>query len=325
MNLKYILENFPLRVAITDFCNLRCFFCSNEGMPQTQKNSTFIDLDSLKFLISTLTKSGLKTLSLTGGEPTLYPQLKELLFFLNTLPFKNKFFHTNGIELNNNLISNGLSRFTKIAISIHTTDLKTWQKITGGTNRQFKELQNNLRLLGGNKYNQKIEIKHVPIRGFNDSLVLLRGTLDLCAENNFKFKFLNLEPIKRDHQHLVIPVRVLRKKLESLGCEPLTEEESFRGQSDYLPITWYKYKNTKGVVIEIGCGSPKICRACFNSNEIFVTPSLKIKPCHMSLDTINLVEIIKNKDEEALCKAIIQSRKILKSKPGENKHYWQEK
>jgi len=324
MGIEYILKNFPLRVSLTDFCNLRCFFCSNEGMPSDRKNRTHIDLNSLKFLISTLAKNGLENLSLTGGEPTLYPKLKELLLFISSFSFKNTFFHTNGIELSRNLISGGLKNFTKIAVTIHTTDQRTWQRITGGTNLQFKKLQNNLKLLSKMKNGPKIEIKHVAIRGFDDSQEILKRFLDFCAENNFKFKFLNFEPIEKDQQNLVIPFQELKRKLESIGCKFLNFQGPFRGQSSYLPISWYKYKNTKGVVIEIGCGHPEACEACFNANEIFVMPTLEIKPCHISPQTIPLKQFIKNNDQKALCRAVVKSREILKLKPGENKHYWRE-
>lgn len=324
MNLKYILKNFPLRVAITDFCNLKCFFCSNEGMPPDQKNQKSIDLNSLKFLISILVKNGLENLSLTGGEPALYPKLKELLLFLSTIPIKNKFFHTNGIELNEDLISKGLKKFTKIAISIHTVDQNVWQKITGGSVFQFKKLQSNLKFLGKMKFGPKVEIKHVVIRNFNDSPEILRELLDFCAKNNFKFKFLNFEPIQNNQKDLVVPFHELRKKLENLDCKFLNLQGPFRSQSDYLPVLWYQYKNTKGVVIEIGCGDPKVCKACFNSNEIFVTSTLTIKPCHMASQIIDLTDIVKNKDEKRLCEVIVKSREILTMMPGKNKCYWQE-
>lgn len=325
MDIQYVLKNFPLRIAITDYCNLQCFFCSNEGMHLRQKNTTHIDFNSLKFLISTLSKNGLEGLSLTGGEPILYPKLEEFFFFLESETLKNKFLHTNGVALNEDIISNGLKNFTKIAVSIHTTGRKTWQKITGGTDSQFKKLQTNLKFLGKiKKGGPQIEIKHVIIQGYNDDLDIIKGTLDLCNGYGFKFKFLNFEPIKKEHQNLVVPFGGLKKKLENLGCKPLKKENTFRGQSDYLPVIWYKYKNTKGVAIEIGCGSPNVCKACFNSNEIFITSNLEIKPCHMSSQMIPLDQIIKSQDENAIYEAVIRSREILRSMPGMNKHYWQE-
>ena len=32
------LANYPIRIALTDYCNLDCVFCSNEGMGLTNKN-----------------------------------------------------------------------------------------------------------------------------------------------------------------------------------------------------------------------------------------------------------------------------------------------
>jgi len=322
MTIKYILSNFPLRLIISDYCNLNCFFCSNEGLPLSQKNKTHASIESLKFLINVLVKNGLKNIALTGGEPSTYPPIKDLIRFINKFPFEQKFFHTNGILLGENLINGLLENFTKIAISVHAFEPTLWQKITGGSLLQYEMVLKNLFLLRKRGLSSKVEIKHVVIKGFNDSKEIIKKTIDFCAENNFKFKFLNFEPIRKEQIGLAIPIEKMRKKLEQLGCEPLPLDSFFRGQSSYLPLIWYRYKNIKGVLIEIGCGESWACESCYLSNEIVVTPFLEIKPCHMSNIYIPLASLIKNKDEEGILDAVRKSREILKEKPGLNKSYW---
>lgn len=322
LSLKYILEHFPLRIAVTDFCNLKCFFCSNEGMAETQKNTTFVEFPKVKFLIETLVKGGLKNISITGGEPTLYPHVNDLIKLVNRSGIENRFFHTNGVGLSKELIDNGLRDFTKIAVSVHAFDYKIWKKLTDGTLSQYNSMINNLCNL--KECFQKIEVKHVPIKGYNSSPEVIKKTLDFCSENQFKFKFLNFEPIEKGQESWIITFSDMQKILEDLGCRKLPIDKKFRGQTDYLPIFWYEYGNTKGVLIEIGCGDLKVCQSCFLSNEIFIDPKIRIKPCHMNERIIDLNKVIDEKNEEGIFDLIVKSRKVLKERPGENKTYWRQ-
>ncbi|MBI2630251.1 radical SAM protein [Candidatus Pacearchaeota archaeon] len=325
LKIAQILERFPLRVAVTDFCNVRCFFCSNEGMTCEQKNTMHTEVRDLGYLLETLTKMGLAQISITGGEPTLHPHLGEILQMVNATSTRQRFFHTNGIEMEKALESGELDYFSKIAVSTHAFEYDIWSKINHGTQAQYERLMKNLRELGRRGLNNKVEIKHVPMAGINDSREMLRKTLDVCSKYGFKFKFLNFEPIERTQGHLVIPINRVSKTLEQLGCEPIQDDYIFRGQSDYLPIKRYGYKGAMGVVIEIGCGDPEVCKACYKSNEIFVTPTLDLKPCHTNDQTIPLLPAIRNKDKAGILKRIVKSREFLYRRPGENSAYWRQK
>jgi GTP 3',8-cyclase len=323
--LNKCLNFFPLRISITDHCNLNCFFCSNEGMPLCCKNTQNINLNSLKFLIKTLAERELKNISITGGEPTLYPKFNELVDFLDKFSFESLFLHTNGINLNNILIKKLAKKFTKIAVSLHSVDFENWQRITHGTKEQFNKILHNLEILSEyNKKNFIVELKYVPIKGFNDSKNNFKNFLKLCNKFQFRFKFLNFEPITHNQIKLAIPVDDIKKSLISIECLRLKKENKFRGQSKYLPIEKFTYKNISGVVIEIGCGNPIACKECYKSNEIFITPELKIKPCHVDNYTIDLKEFIKKKEGRAILEAVINSRLFLSKSPGIGFETWNE-
>jgi len=322
IKLKDCLELFPLRIAVTDHCNLRCFFCSNEGMPILQKNKTHIDTKQLKYFIKVLINKGLKNISITGGEPTMHPKIIEIINFLNQFNLKNLFFHTNGINLNEELLKKLSIKFNKIAISIHSVNFYTWQRITNGTEQQFKEIIYNLGILPKFASNTLVELKYVPIRGYNDSPKEFKDFVEFCNSFGFKFKFLNFEPISPTQIKLAIPLEEIKRCLINIGCQTEKNERSFRGQSNYLPIKKIRYKNISGVIIEIGCGNPKICKECYQSNEIFITPDLKIKPCHINSYQINLKNFIEQKNSPAIFKAIVDSRLFLTQSPGAGFKTW---
>jgi hypothetical protein len=78
----------------------------------------------------------------------------------------------------------------------------------------------------------------------------------------------------------------------------------------------------KGVIIEIGCGNKKVCKSCYKSNEIYITPGLEIKPCHASDKVFPLRDLIRDKKDEEILKTFVDSRDYLKERPGEGKNIW---
>ncbi len=320
---KEILQKFPLRIAINDQCNLRCFFCSNEGMARASYGN--IDVEKFKKLVNILSQEGLKNISLTGGEPSLHPQVKDIITFCGDLDLENIFFHTNGTLLDERIISLISSNFTKIALSIHAVERETWKKITGGGEEQFDSLMEKLSILSFFSEKILVEVKYVPMKGVNDDKKNISRFLDFCNENRFKFKFLNLEPITTEQLSFVVPFEELKKTMVECGARKREKEKVFRGQGTYLPIERFDYGNTFGVAIEIGCGKEITCNNCHKSNEIFVTPGLEIKPCHVTDNVIDLNYFLEKGDENSVLEAIIESRNYLASSPGKGAETWQSK
>ena len=325
MELNKILDNYPLRVSITDFCNLNCFFCSNEGMALEHKNLNNINLAHFKYLVDTLFSAGLKNISLTGGDPTLHPSIKEIIQFLNQYKFNDFFFHTNGISLNKEIVDLLVGNCNKIAVSIHTVNFDTWTILTGGRESQYNKLMQNLeylRIIRMKNKNLIVELKLVPLKNVNDSDEEMWEYLEFCSKNEFKFKFLNFEPIIPEQIKFAIPIEYIDQKLMCLGCKQVVVK-TFRGQKEYIPFKKYIFKNTYGVAIEIGCGDHRVCKECYKSNEIFLTPDLNIKPCHASDYVINLKKHIINKDNNKIFEALVASREFLSNSPGIGVITWQ--
>ena len=77
---KVTLLDFPGKVACTVFltgCNLRCPYCHNPDLVLTKDNGKYIsEKEFFEFLLSR--KGKLDGVCITGGEPTLYPNLTNL-------------------------------------------------------------------------------------------------------------------------------------------------------------------------------------------------------------------------------------------------------
>jgi len=65
-----------LRLAITNSCNLSCFYCHNEGQPHGAPHAT-LSLEYVKNMIKFLQENNVyvESINLTGGEPLMHPDL----------------------------------------------------------------------------------------------------------------------------------------------------------------------------------------------------------------------------------------------------------
>ena len=86
---KVTLPDFPGKVACTVFltgCNLRCPYCHNPDLVLTKDNGKYIsEKEFFEFLLSR--KGKLDGVCITGGEPTLYPNLTNLIRRIREMGF----------------------------------------------------------------------------------------------------------------------------------------------------------------------------------------------------------------------------------------------
>ncbi len=117
---KTTLLDFPGRVGCTVFlagCNLRCPFCHNASLvlPERRLQPRMTREELLAFLHTRRGK--LDGVCITGGEPTLYRELPELLREIRSLGFLLKL-DTNGTrpEMLKTLLSSGLLDYVAMDI-----------------------------------------------------------------------------------------------------------------------------------------------------------------------------------------------------------------
>ncbi|MDE5882634.1 MAG: radical SAM protein [Muribaculaceae bacterium] len=83
-NSKSTLIN--LQIELTSACNERCIHCY---LPNAVKDTSYsLNFDNLKKVIDDFTMLGGEQLTLTGGEPLLYPELHQLLKFCHEVEIK---------------------------------------------------------------------------------------------------------------------------------------------------------------------------------------------------------------------------------------------
>lgn len=93
---KTTLLDFPGHVAATIFtggCNFRCPFCHNSDLLGNDAETAYTEEEALKFLARR--RGILEGVAITGGEPTLQPDLRDFILRVREMGYKIKL-DTNG-------------------------------------------------------------------------------------------------------------------------------------------------------------------------------------------------------------------------------------
>ncbi|AHC51717.1 molybdenum cofactor biosynthesis protein MoaA [Sulfolobus acidocaldarius SUSAZ] len=124
----YGRELEDLRITLTHACNFTCFFCHMEG---ENDGDSLLSADQISLVAQIGMEFGIRTVKLTGGEPTLRRDLPEIISKLKEVGIKEVSMTTNGYllkELAGKLKDAGLDR---VNISLHSIDPVIFKEVTG--------------------------------------------------------------------------------------------------------------------------------------------------------------------------------------------------
>lgn len=174
-----------LRVSLINTCNLACVYCASPSHVELSKGQA-LEYHALATIVKKLVQvAGLKTVRLTGGEPTLYrhliPFIKEI--FTPGLDIK---LTSNGYLLGKMLPDLKVAGLTNINISLDATEGNSFSKITNRKNvhKVLDALEQSMTL------GMKVKINAVVMKGFNDDQIL--PLFRFAKERNIRIRFLEL-------------------------------------------------------------------------------------------------------------------------------------
>lgn len=115
-------------ISITGLCNNNCLFC----LDGDRKDKNHKDIDKIKIEIKKGKEEGCKRLVISGGDPTVYPHLKEIIEYGNNIGYQKIQLVTNGRMFANEdfakkIISAGVNELT---FSIHGHNAKIHDNLT---------------------------------------------------------------------------------------------------------------------------------------------------------------------------------------------------
>ncbi len=260
-----------LRISVTDRCNFRCLYCMPLSGLEWLPKSNILTYEEIATVAGELAPLGLRRLRITGGEPTLRPDLERLIAMLRSIPeIEDISLSTNGVRLPalaQTFARAGLDRVNMSADSLRSDRIKAisrrttdFDPITAATAAEDAGLS-------------PIKINVVVMRGINDDEVcdFARLTLD----HAWHVRFIELMPVGEmreltwDH---VVPSDEILHRLESLA--PIAPAAGpARGNG---PARYFTFPGAKGAVGVITPMSHTYCGTC---NRVRLTADGRLRTC----------------------------------------------
>jgi GTP 3',8-cyclase len=274
-----------LRISVTDRCNFRCTYCMPlEGLPWLPKTD-ILSYEEIVEIVRQLAPLGLRRIRLTGGEPTIRPQLATLVASLRAIPgVQDIALSTNGVrlpELAQPLRDAGLDRINMSADSLRA------ERIVAIARKSFGFDPVTALRAAQSAGLSPIKVNVVVMRGVNDDEVsdFARLTLD----QPWHVRFIELMPVG-DMRELtwehVVPTAEILDRISTIDA--LTPDEGpTRGNG---PATYYRFPGAPGT---IGVITPMTHTYCGTCNRVRLTADGRLRTCLFGDHEVNLRDTLR--------------------------------
>jgi cyclic pyranopterin phosphate synthase len=269
-----------LRISVTDRCNFRCVYCMpQEGLPWLPK-SEILSYEEITQIVRQLAPLGLRRLRITGGEPTIRPDLVRLISMLRAVPqIEDIALSTNGVRLPAMaaaLAAAGLDRVNMSADSLRADRVESIAR----RRLEFDPVRSALAAEEAGL--DPIKINVVVMRGVNDDEI--EEFASLTRRHPWHVRFIELMPVG-DMRELtwehVVPSAEILSRLGALGALAPDDGPS-RGNG---PAAYYRLEGASG---SIGVITPMTHTYCGSCNRVRLTADGRLRTCLFGDHEVNL-------------------------------------
>jgi cyclic pyranopterin phosphate synthase len=261
-----------LRISVTDRCNFRCRYCMPlEGLPWLPKTD-ILSYEEITEVVSQLAPLGLRRIRLTGGEPTIRPQLSTLVRMLRGIPaVEDIALSTNGVKLPAlaaELAGAGLDRVNISADSLRADRIADIAR----------------RDLGFDPVRSASAAQEAGLAPIKLNVVVMRGTNDdevvdfarLTLDHPWHVRFIELMPVgdmeELTFEHVVPSDEILARIRSELGSLERTGGPA-RGNG---PAEYWRAPGAAG---SIGLITPMTHTYCSRCNRVRLTADGRLRTC----------------------------------------------
>lgn len=261
-----------LRISVTDRCNFRCRYCMPlEGLPWLPK-ADILSYEEIAEVVRQLAPLGLRRVRLTGGEPTIRPQLATLVQMIRAVPeVEDIALSTNGVKLPAlaaELVAAGLDR-----VNISADSLRA-DRIAAIARRDLGFDPVRAAMAAQDAGLEPIKLNVVVMRRTNDDEVVDFARLTL--DHPWHVRFIELMPVGEmealTDEHVVPTGEILARIRRALG--PLeTSGGPARGNG---PASYSRLPGARGT---IGVITPMTHTYCGSCNRVRLTADGRLRTC----------------------------------------------
>lgn len=221
-----------LRLSLTDLCNFRCAYCLPDGYRKQAGLPASLTVGEIGRLVAAFARLGLWKVRLTGGEPSLRPELLDIARTVAATPGIRKLaMTTNGYRLPSRAADYAAAGITALTISVDSLDPARFAAITG--HDRLDEVLDGIaaaRLAGISS----IKLNSVLMRGVNEDE--LEAFIAFVQRHDLSLRFIevmrtNDNPDFFARHHLA--GATIAARLRALGWQPLPREAGAGPAPDY--------------------------------------------------------------------------------------------
>jgi cyclic pyranopterin phosphate synthase len=269
-----------LRISVTDKCNFRCLYCMPPEGLQWLPKAEILSYEEIAGIVTQLAAEGVSRLRITGGEPTIRPELHVLIELLRDIPgIQDIALSTNGVKLESlasRYATAGLDRVNISADSLRPDRIAFiarrdmgFDPIAAATAAERAGLS-------------PVKLNMVVMRGINDDEVADFARLTL--EHPWHVRFIELMPVGSmsgvTWQHVVPSEEVLDRAASVATLSP--DDGPPRGNG---PAKYYRYAGAPG---SIGVITPMTHTYCASCNRVRLTADGRLRTCLFGEHEVNL-------------------------------------
>ena len=295
-----------VRIAVTDKCNLRCFYCMPQDGIDFVQRKQLLTYEELLRLITLLSKNGIHKVRITGGEPFLRKDIMSFFKELISIQGISKVaLTTNGTLTEgylHELIGLGITSFN---LSIDSIDSERFRDIT--RRDLFETVWSCYKSMLANSLDVKLNAVVMANKNIEDIIPMV----ELGRDDLVSVRFIEEMPFNGGGKQ--------NQELEWNYIKILDHISSAFGDIEKLkdPINStslnYRVQNFKGSFGVIPAYTRSFCGSC---NRIRITPTGTLKTCLYDDGVFNVRDLMRNGASDLQLLEAIQNAISHRAKDG---------
>ncbi|AKD05752.1 GTP 3',8-cyclase MoaA [Pontibacter korlensis] len=295
-----------LRLAVTDRCNLRCFYCMPEQGLDWLSRKELMSYEEMLHISSVLVKAGIEKVRITGGEPFVRKGFMSFLTDLSKLNgLQQLTLTTNGVLTAPFVPDLKRIGVTSVNLSLDTLDRDRFFAIT--RRDELPRVMEALEALL--QYGIEVKINAVVMEGKNtdDILPLVELTKDMpvsvrfIEEMPFNGGGAHHTKLAWDHVQIMHTIKDKYPGIHKLPDPPYSTSYN------------YQVPGHKGSVGVIAAYTRSFCGSC---NRIRLTPQGELKTCLYGNAVVNVKDLMRAGSDEQELVTALQSAISQKERDG---------
>ena len=272
-----------LRLAVTDRCNLRCFYCMPEDGLNWLSRTELMTYEEMLRLCDLLVKMGIEKIRITGGEPFVRKDIMQLLTALSKLDgLKELSLTTNGVLTAPHVKELKAIGVRSVNLSLDTLDANRFFAIT--RRDEFANVMDTMDELL--KHDIEVKINAVVMAGKNTQDIV--PLVELTRQLPVSVRFIEEMPFNGDgHSYSGVVWDYIKIFEEIRSIYPQIQKVP-----DPLYSTSYNY-NIPGHLGSVGIIAAYSRTFCGTCNRIRITPQGTLKNCLYDGGVTNIKDLMR--------------------------------